>query len=104
MVPDSTEWSPRRIRAVRPAERRQVQRRICGTRVRTFNNFHAGGVSSVPSLLSVRVKARVRETFALVFSEEAAVAEDNVIDLVARTLSIQSVPFLLRLLALPANK
>jgi hypothetical protein len=55
-------------------------------------------------LLSVRVKAGVGEALALVLPEEAAVPEDDVVDLVAGAPPVQPVPLLLRLLSFSTSK
>lgn len=51
-------------------------------------------------LLAMRMKAGVGETFTLVLPKEATVAEDNVIDFIARAFAIETMPFLRRLLSL----
>ena len=50
------------------------------------------------------VKGGVSEAFPVVFSEEFAVFEQNVIDLVSRAAAVQLLPLLVRRPALPAGK
>lgn len=45
-------------------------------------------------LLSVRMKTGISKTFSLVFAKKSTVAQYNVIYFVARTLAIQTMPFL----------
>ena len=45
----------------------------------------------------------VGEALAVILAEEAALAQEDVVDLVARTLAVQPVPLLLRHLAFSAN-
>lgn len=61
-------------------------------------------VSRVSHLLAMRVEAGVGEALALVLAEEAAVAEHNVIDFIARAFAIETMPFLRRLLSLSATR
>lgn len=53
------------------------------------------------NLLSVWMKTSVCKAFSFVFAEEATIAENNVINFISRTFSIQSMPFFLWLLAFP---
>lgn len=50
------------------------------------------------------MKTCVCETFAFVFSEESAVAQNYVIDFVSGTFSIQTMPFFGRLLTFPMSQ
>lgn len=52
----------------------------------------------------MRMKACVCKTFAFVFSKEPAVTQNYVIDFVAGTFSIQTMPFFGRLLTLPMSQ
>lgn len=50
------------------------------------------------------MKAGVGEALPLVLPEESAVAQDDVIDLVARTAAVKAMPLFLRLLTFPGTK
>lgn len=52
----------------------------------------------------MRMEAGIREALALVLPEEATVAQDDVINLITRTLAVQAVPLLGRLLTLPKSR
>lgn len=56
------------------------------------------------SVFPVAVEGRVGEGFSLVFAEKAGVTENYVINLVAGTFTVQSVPFFLRLLTFSAKR
>lgn len=51
----------------------------------------------------MRMKAGIGKTFALVLSKEATVAENNMINFIARAFAIETMPFLRRLLAFPVK-
>lgn len=51
-------------------------------------------VCAIVYSLSMRMKASISETFALVLAKEATVAEHNVVDLIAGTLAVEAMPFL----------
>lgn len=55
-------------------------------------------------LLSMRMKTGVRKTLALVLAKKSAIAQHDVVDLVTRTLAVQPMPFLRRLLTLSGGK
>jgi hypothetical protein len=50
------------------------------------------------------MEAGIREALALVLPEESTVSEDDMIDFVSGTLSVQPVPLFLRLLSLPVEE
>ena len=52
-------------------------------------------------VLAMGMKTGVGEALAIVLAEEATLAQEDVVDLVARTLAVELVPFLSRYLALP---
>lgn len=52
----------------------------------------------------MRMKTCVCKTFAFVFSKESTVAQYYVIDFIAGTFSIETVPFFRRLLTLPISQ
>lgn len=52
----------------------------------------------------MRMKTGVCKTFAFVFSKESTVAQNYVIDFVAGTFSIETMPFFGRLLTFPTSQ
>lgn len=49
----------------------------------------------------MRMKTGISKAFSLVFAEKSTVAQNDVIDFISRAFSVQSMPFLLRLLTFP---
>lgn len=69
-----------------------------------FRKFRWSDCDKRNSVFSVTMKGRVGEGFSLVLPEKARVTENYVINLVAGTFAIKSVPFFLRLLTFSAKR